>query len=62
MHRVIFIEVNVSTEDEGQAAKAIDVLSRMMLGLALEGIDGTLEVSTGMFDHEHEDMDHGEEL
>lgn len=45
--RVIFISVNVSTDNEADAAKAIDILSRMILGLALEGLETSLEVTTG---------------
>lgn len=55
--KVIFISVNVSTEDESEAARAIDMLSRMVLGLALEGLATALEVDTGFIeehDHEHE--------
>lgn len=56
--RVIFITVNISTEDEAEAAKSIDILSRVVLGLALEGIETTLEVTTGIF--ENEDADQGD--
>lgn len=45
--RVIFINVNVSTDDDAVAARAIDILSRMILGLALEGLETSLEVTTG---------------
>lgn len=43
--QAIFISVHVSTESETDAAKAIDAFSRMILGLALEGLETSLEVS-----------------
>lgn len=55
--RTIFISVNVSTDNEADAAKAIDSLSRMILGLALEGLETQLEVSTENLTFEEVEQD-----
>lgn len=39
---IIAIHLHVSTTDQSEAAKAIDTLSRIMLGLTLDGLDVTL--------------------
>lgn len=37
------VEVRVDTCDPGDFSKAVEVLSRALAGLALEGIDGSME-------------------
>lgn len=42
---IIAIHLHCITQDQAEAAKAIDTLSRIMLGLTLDGLDVTLSAS-----------------